>query len=84
MLLKRLNHQADKLAKGSLLSAIDGGHTMEGDFPFEIVKLKRLGKRVSGSPWEALEADWGYRAAQALYDSKNIYISILGSYILTR
>ncbi len=47
---ERLNHQADKLAKGSLLSAINGGHTMEGGFPFEIVKLKLLGKRVSGSP----------------------------------
>ncbi len=69
---ERLNHQADKLAKGSLLSAIDGGHTMEGDFPFEIVKLKLSGKRVSGSPWEALEADWVYWAAWALYESKNI------------
>ncbi len=29
---ERLNHQADKLAKQSLLSAMDGGSTMEGDF----------------------------------------------------
>ena len=57
---KRLNNQADKLAKCSPLSAIDGGSTMEGDFPFKIVKLKLLGKKVSSSPWQALEADWGY------------------------
>ena len=69
---ERLNHQADKLAKRSLLSTIDGGSTMEGDFSFKIVMLKLLGLRVSGSPWQALEADWGYRAAWSLFDSKNI------------
>jgi hypothetical protein len=45
---------------------------MEGDFPFKILKLKLFGKRVSGSPRQALEADWGYRAARSLFDSKNI------------
>ena len=34
---KRLNNQADKLAKCSLLSAIAGGLVMEGGFPFEVV-----------------------------------------------
>ncbi len=34
---ERLNHQADELAKAALLSAISGGPTMEGDFPFESV-----------------------------------------------
>jgi hypothetical protein len=67
---ERLNHKADKLAKRSLLSAIDGGHTMEGDFPFETVKLKLSGKRVSGSPRQALEGDWGYCATQSLFDLK--------------
>jgi hypothetical protein len=43
-----------------------------GNFPFEIVKLKMSGMRVSGSPWQGLEADWGYCAAQLLFDSKNI------------
>ena len=45
---------------------------MKGDFPFKIVKLKVLGKRVSGSPRQALEADWGYHTARLLFDSKNI------------
>jgi hypothetical protein len=45
---------------------------MEGDFPFEIVKLKLLGKRVSGSLRQALDANWGYCTAQSLFDSKNI------------
>jgi hypothetical protein len=36
---KRLNYQADKLAKCSLLSAIAGGLVMEGDFPFEVLKF---------------------------------------------
>ena len=45
---------------------------MKGDFPFEIVKLKLSGKRVSGSPRQALEANWGYCAARSLFDPKNI------------
>ena len=45
---------------------------MKGDFPFKIVKLKLSGKGVSGSPRQALEADWGYRTAWSLFDSKNI------------
>jgi hypothetical protein len=43
---------------------------MEGDFPFETVKLKLSGKRVSGSPRQALEGDWGYCATQSLFDLK--------------
>jgi hypothetical protein len=45
---------------------------MEGDFLFEVVKFKLLGKKVSRSPRQALEADWGFCAAQELYDTKNI------------
>ena len=45
---------------------------MEGDFPFEVVKFKLLGKRVSRSPQQALEADWGYCAPLELYDTKDI------------
>jgi hypothetical protein len=46
---KRLNDQANKLAKVALVLAIAGGPMMEGDFPFELVKLKLLGQRVRGS-----------------------------------
>jgi hypothetical protein len=45
---------------------------MEGDFPFEVVKFKLLGKKVSGSPRQALDADWGYHAALELNDTKDI------------
>jgi hypothetical protein len=45
---------------------------MEGEFPFEVIKFKLLGKRVSESPRQALEADWGYHAALELYDTKDI------------
>jgi hypothetical protein len=45
---------------------------MEGDFPFEVIKFKLAGKRVSESPQQALEADWGYHAALELYDAKDI------------
>ncbi len=44
---KQLNGQENKLAKYSLLSAIAGGSVMDGDFPFEVVKFKLLGKPVS-------------------------------------
>jgi hypothetical protein len=69
---KRLNNQADKLAKCSLLSAIATGLVMEDDFPFEVVKFKLLGKRVSRSPRQVLDADWGYREPLELYDTKDI------------
>lgn len=53
-MLSRGNHQADTLAKHSLLSAIDAGPIMSGDFPFEVVKVKLGGFRVSGSSRLAL------------------------------
>ena len=34
---ERLNHQADLLAKTALMSGLEGGLIMEGDFPFEPV-----------------------------------------------
>ncbi len=71
---KWLDNQVDKLAKSSLLSAIAGRLVMERDFPFEVVKFKLLVKRVSGSPRQALEVDWGFCAAQELYDTKNVIL----------
>ncbi len=69
---EHLNDQVNKLAKVSLLLAIAGGQVMEGDFPFEVVKLKLLGRRVQGLSRLALESNWGYRAAQDLFHTKNI------------
>jgi hypothetical protein len=54
---KRLNDQADKLAKDALISAISGSSTIEGDLPFEVVKFSFSGNRVHGSPHQALEVD---------------------------
>jgi hypothetical protein len=45
---------------------------MTGDFPFEVVKFKLLGRWVCGSSWQALKADWGNRAAQELFYEKDI------------
>ncbi len=45
-----LNHQADLLAKAALMSGLEGGSIMEGDFPFKPVRFKLSGNRVSGSP----------------------------------
>ena len=49
-LAKKLNHQADILAKDSLVSAIAGGSLIEGDFPFEPTRFKLSGSRVCSSP----------------------------------
>ncbi len=64
--------QADSLAKMALLHSIARGSILGGDFPFELVKIKVSGVQVSGSPHQALETDWGYRAAQSLFSDKNI------------
>jgi hypothetical protein len=69
---KRLNHQADILAKESLVSAISGGSLKEGDFPFEPTRFKLSGTRVCSSPHQSLEKDWGYRTARTLYAEKDI------------
>jgi hypothetical protein len=71
-LAERLNHQADILAKDSLVSAIAGGSLIEGDFPFEPIRFKLSGSRVCSSPQQSLENNWGYQTAQALYAEKNI------------
>jgi hypothetical protein len=72
MLPERLNNHADKLAKNALLLAIGEGATFERDFLYESVLLKLLGTRVKGLVRHALEANWGYHAAQEIYDSRNI------------
>ncbi|KAL3826634.1 hypothetical protein ACHAXA_009075 [Cyclostephanos tholiformis] len=71
---KRLNDQADKLAKKALLYMIAGGHVITGDFPFETVKLTLSGKRECGSPRQALKTDWGYRFARDLFHKKDILL----------
>jgi hypothetical protein len=43
---------------------------MDGDFPLEPVRLKVSGERVSCSPRQALEWDWGYSTARTLYAEK--------------
>jgi hypothetical protein len=69
---KRLNNQVDKLAKKSLIHAIASGHIIRGNFPFELVLFTLSSKKVCGSPQQALELDWGYQAAQALFSKKDI------------
>lgn len=69
---EKMNDKADRLAKAALLLALTDGPVIQGDFPFEAVKLSLSGQRVRGSPRQALESDWGYRAARELFSSKNI------------
>jgi hypothetical protein len=67
-----MNNQANTLAKESLLHTIFGGNILQGNFPFELVKIKVSGNWVSGSPHQALKTDWGYCAAQSLLSDKDI------------
>jgi hypothetical protein len=69
-----MNDKADKLAKAALLLAVADGPVIEGDFPFETVKVSLAGQRVRGSLRQALESDWGYRAARDLFSSKGIVL----------
>ncbi len=71
-LLEHLNHQADILAKGALIAGLNGALLMEGDFLLEPIHIKLSGKRICGSIWEALEANWGYCTARALFNKKYI------------
>ncbi len=69
---KCLNDAADTLAKDALLAGLNGVVVMEGDVPFKPVRFELSGKRVCGSPYLALESDWGYHEAKALLAEKNI------------
>ncbi len=69
---ERLNHQADLLAKDSLLAGHHGAPLLVGDFPFAPVLVKVSGIKVCGSPRLALEVDWGYRTAKSLFDKRGI------------
>ncbi len=71
-LLEWLNDQADGLAKHALISAIAGRAVIGSDLPFEVVKLSLSSWKVSGSIREALKVDWGYRAAEDLFEEKGI------------
>jgi hypothetical protein len=71
-LSEHLNHQANILAKGSLLAGLHGTRVIEGDFPFAPVHFKLSDVRVCGSPRLALEADWGYHTAKSLFDKKGL------------
>ncbi len=66
-----MNNQANTLAKKSLLHAISWGNVLQGNFPFELVKIKVSGNWVSWSPRQALKMDWGYRTVQ-LFSDKDI------------
>jgi hypothetical protein len=70
---EQMNNQADKLAKSALLHTILGRDVISGGFPFELVNMKVSDERVSGSPCQALEASWGYRAARSLFSKKKHY-----------
>ncbi len=69
---EHLSHQANLLAKDSLLAGHPGVPLLVGDFPFAPVLVKVSGIRVCGSPQLALEVDWGYRTAKSLFDEKGI------------
>jgi hypothetical protein len=69
---ERLTDQADKLAKGVLEAVIAGGAITEGDLPLKILRLSVAGVRVTGSPRIVLETAWGYQAAKALFDAKDL------------
>ncbi len=71
-LAKKRNHNADKLAKCALLSAISGGHVITRDYPLEPIIVLLSGTRVTESPWLALEKHWGYKIAWDLYNEKQI------------
>jgi hypothetical protein len=51
---------------------IAGGSKIEGDIPFKVVWFSLSGNKVSSSPHLAFEVDWGYSAAELLYDEKDI------------
>jgi hypothetical protein len=71
-ILEQMNDQADKQVKSAVLHPISGGDVISSNFPFELVNVKVSGKRVSGSPCQAMEASLGYRTARSLFSEINI------------
>ena len=54
------------------MDAIASGTILTGNLPFKTLCFLVSGKKVTGSPRTALEAAWGYRAAETLFDEKDL------------
>jgi len=70
--LERINVIVDKLAKKSLLAAIQEQEFISSIFPFQHLRVELGGEIVTGSPRKAFERYWSHSAAQQLYHEKKI------------
>ena len=71
-LKEQCNCLADKLAKMALISAILNNEYIDGDFPFELLRVVLGTKKLTSSPKKAFDSFWGYRCAKNLYSKRGI------------
>ena len=64
------NEMADLLARTRLIEAFHTGTYIEGNFPFEDIRVHCDEKKVTSSPSKAIHKFWSYRTARALFHSK--------------
>jgi len=69
---EQCNCLADKLAKMALISAILNNEYIDGNFPFELLRVVLGTKKLTSSPKKAFDAFWGYRCAKNLYSKRGI------------
>ena len=71
-LREKINVLVDRLAKLVLLTAIAENEFMDSEFPFEQIRVKIDGKKVTGSPRTAMMAYWSKRIARSFFHDKHI------------
>ena len=62
----------DRLAKLVLITCIADNSYIDSEFPFEQVRVKVEGKKVTGSPRRAFMEYWSRRIARSFYHDKHI------------
>ena len=74
-LTERLNDKADRLAKKALLAGYASDEYIHPDLPFEQVRIKTGGTKVTGSIQKAVDKHYGHKIAQQFYDAQHIISS---------
>jgi hypothetical protein len=71
-LRERMNVIVDKLAKLALITGIVDQEFINSDFPFEQLRLRVGGKKITGSIKTAVSNHWAYGVARKFYHSKKL------------
>ena len=69
---EKMNCLADALASEALVHGVASEQYIRGVFPFESTTVMIGGRRIGGSPRQAMDRHWGAKIARELFHSRRI------------